>query len=81
MLFTDRLSINYFQGTSEPLLRCDDELFFHSNDASDFDQLEQGDLADFCIHYNDRSGKYAADSVIKVGSLTVSWETLILPES
>ena len=47
-------------------MRCDDELFFHSNDASDFDQLEQGDLADFCIHYNDRSGKYAADSVVKV---------------
>ena len=21
---------------------CDDELFFHSNDASDYDQLEQG---------------------------------------
>jgi len=54
-----------YEGTSEPLLRCDDELFFHSNDASDFDQLEQGDLADFCIHYNERSGKYAADSVIK----------------
>jgi cold shock CspA family protein len=50
----------------------ENELFFHSSEASDFESFHKDDIVEFSVRYNDRSDKFNACDVSRLSKKRLS---------
>ena len=50
----------------------ENELFFHSSEANDFESFHKDDIVEFSVRYNDRSDKFNACDVSRLSKKRLS---------